>query len=105
MGRRRWIDAFRIIKIEWGKLNKYGTIFEDVKLEDYLEIENDVCIAEHTNDDNILERVRKKHKVENADEEENSEDEGNVFLSCLLWKRLKWLDMYINSKKFTRWHI
>lgn len=86
MGRRRWIAAFRIVKKEWGKLKKYGTNFEDVKLEDYLEIEKDVYITEHTNDDDILERVRKKHRVENADEEENSEDERECLLKLSTMK-------------------
>lgn len=47
---------------------------EDAKLEDYLEIDIDICIAEHPSDAHILEDARKKKKKHEIDK---VKDEGN----------------------------
>lgn len=68
------------LKETWGKLKEYGTICEDAKLEEYLEIDNNMCIAELPNDDDILESVRNNNEVEKVDDEENEEVENECVL-------------------------
>lgn len=54
--------------------SKNITICEYTNLEVYLKIYKDVCIAQHSNDADILDSVWKNHKVDKVRDEENEED-------------------------------
>lgn len=78
-----------------GKTQRMWNYVKMKKYVDYLEINNDVCIAEHPNDANIL-CVKKIMQVIEDDDEEN-EEEGE----CLI-KRLH--DVVIKVFKTIRQH-
>lgn len=72
------------------------------KFEEYLDVDNNICIAEHPNEADIWESVQKNYEVDEVIDEENKVEESQWLLKSLheTWsKRLKQLDSDFNFKK------